>query len=132
MERLTCRKTRALILLAGLATLTACGEQGNIGGTWFREAGAQLDNGEFGRANMQSIAAQVCYPNGRGAAYKGGKIGSAPKDPVVVLDPTSTQTNPVFRVHCSGKLDGRYAQVIYRDYVNSAGQAISVTTATAE
>lgn len=131
MPRLTYRKTCALVLLTGLATLAACGEQGG-GSPWFGEAGAQIDGGQFGNATMQNIAAQVCYPNGRGSAYKGGKLGRAPADPVVVLDPASTQTSPVFRVHCSGTLDGKYARIIYNDYVNSAGQAISVTAATAE
>ncbi|WP_299862480.1 hypothetical protein [uncultured Roseobacter sp.] len=129
MERMTHRKTRAALLLAGLATLAACGEQ-NSGSVWFSEAGAQLDSGEFGNATMQNMVAQVCNPNG--SAYKTGKIGVSPRDPVVVLDPASSPANPVYRVHCTGRLDGNYARVIYRDYVGSAGQAITVETATAE
>lgn len=119
-------------LLASVMTLTACGEQGTGGGKWFREAGAQLDNGEFGNATMQNFAAQVCFPNGRGSAGKGTKIGGTPGDPVVVVDPASTPRQPIYRVHCDGRLDGRYARIIYRDYVNSAGQAITVTEANAE
>ncbi|MEM9637804.1 MAG: hypothetical protein AAGA94_09170 [Pseudomonadota bacterium] len=129
MERLTYRKSRAVVLLAGLATLAACGEQGS-GGQWFREAGAQIDGGEFGNATMQNMVAHVCNPNG--SAYRTGKIGVSPKDPVVVLDPVSTPANPVYRVHCTGRLDGKYARVIYRDYVSSAGQEITVSTATGE
>lgn len=131
MERLTHQKTRAIALLAGLAALAACGEQGS-GGQWFREAGAQIDTGEFGNATMQNMVAQVCYPGGRSSAFKGSKIGSAPRDPVVVLDPVSTPANPVYRVHCTGELDGKYAQIIYRDYVRSSVENTTVATATAE
>ncbi|MCV3272870.1 hypothetical protein [Roseobacter sinensis] len=132
MARLTSGKLRALTLLTGLAALAACGEQGAGGGKWFREAGAQLDGGEFGNATMQNMVAQVCFPQGRGGAYGAGKIGSVPGDPVVVIDPESTPRQPVYRVHCDGRLDGKYARIIYRDYVSSAGQAITVTAADAE
>ncbi|WP_299679690.1 hypothetical protein [uncultured Roseobacter sp.] len=132
MTQLTSGKLRALALLTGLAALAACGEQGSGGGKWFREAGAQLDNGEFGNATMQNMIAQVCFPNGRSGAFGGTKIGGTAGDPVVVVDPASTPRRPVYRVHCDGQLDGRYARIIYRDYVNSAGQAITVTEATAE
>ncbi|MEP2474675.1 hypothetical protein [Roseobacter sp.] len=129
MTPLTNRKTRALIFVTGMTALTACG----IGdGTWNREAGAQLDDGEFGNATMQNIAAQVCFPGGKSARNGGGKFGHTPGDPVVVLDPASTRVNPIYRVHCDGRLDGKYARIVYRDYVNSAGQEITVTNATAE
>lgn len=127
MARLTTPKT--LALLAGLAALSACGEQGS-GGVWLREAGTQLDSGEFGNANLQNMTAQVCNPNG--SAYKSGKIGAPAADPVVVLDPSSTTANPIYRVHCTGRLDGKYARVIYRDYVASATPPLSIDAATAE
>ena len=130
MDQATPRTSRICLFLAGLTLLTACGEQG--GGTWFREAGSQLDNGEYGNAIMQNMIAQVCFPNGRTNAIKGGKFGTTVGDPVVVLDPSSTRRNPVFRVHCDGQLDGKFAQVVYRDYIRNAGQDITVTEATAE
>ncbi|WP_299738404.1 hypothetical protein [uncultured Roseobacter sp.] len=130
MERLTYQKSRAIALLAGLATLAACGEQGS-GGQWFREAGAQVDSGEFGAATMQNMVAQTCKTSGFGAGKAGGKLGTV-GDPVVVLDPSSTTSNPVYRIHCDGRLDGKYAEVIYREYVESATQKTITEDAEAE
>ncbi|GFE51510.1 hypothetical protein So717_32630 [Roseobacter cerasinus] len=128
MDTLPLRPTPARLLLAGVLLLTACGEQG--GGVWYREAGSQLDAGEYGAATMQNMIAQVCFPQGHGSSYRGGKIGAPVGDPVVVLDPSSTRSTPVFRVHCDGRLDGKYAQVVYNDYVGSAAQKTAVDTAT--
>ncbi|MEM0948630.1 MAG: hypothetical protein AAGK37_14620 [Pseudomonadota bacterium] len=79
------------------------------------EVGSQLDDGWFGEANVHNTLAQMCY----GPGGKGGKNGVA-TDPLVVLDPTSTQSRPIYRVHCDGQLNGKYAQVIFREYVDSA------------
>lgn len=128
MGMLPLRQTPVPLLLAGVLLLTACGEQG--GSTWHREAGSQLDAGEYGRATMQNMIAQVCFPGGRGNTFRGGKIGAPVGDPVVVLDPSSTRSAPVFRVHCDGRLDGKYARVVYSDYVGSAAQKTAVDTAT--
>ncbi|MBW4707653.1 hypothetical protein KX928_07625 [Roseobacter sp. YSTF-M11] len=130
MQSLTTRTTRTLALTVGLTALAACGEQGS-GGQWFREAGIQIDSGEFGNATMINMMAQVCNPSGVAGAG-GSKVGGSPSDPLVVLDPASTVAQPVFRVHCDGRLDGKYARIIYRDYVGSASQKTTVEEATAE
>ncbi len=80
-----------------------------------QEVGSQLDNGWFGDATMHNMLAQTCNLSGG----KGGKAGAL-VDPLVVLDPSSTQSRPIYRVHCDGKLNGKYAQVIFNDYVLSA------------
>ncbi|MDW3222584.1 MAG: hypothetical protein R8G34_06785 [Paracoccaceae bacterium] len=117
MQRLTYQNARAVALLAGLSALAACGEQGSTG-AFYREAGSQIDSGAFGAATRQNIAAQTCRTSGFGA----GKAGVAPADPIVALDPVSTRANPVYRVYCDGRLDGKYAQIIYSEYVESATQ----------
>ena len=84
------------------------------------EAGSQLDNGSFGNATMHNMMAQVC--NGPGTGVKGAKSGVV-ADPVVVLDPASSPQRPIYRVHCDGQLNGKYAQVIFQEFVASAGAA---------
>jgi hypothetical protein len=99
-----------------------------------RPAGYELDDtGGFGNATVQNLVAQTCNNTGAlGSARYAGKAGATLGDPVVVLDPESTPANPVYRVYCDGNLDGKYAAVIYRDYVRSASQAATVEEATAE
>lgn len=118
---------RALVLIWGLATLAACSPESGPG-QFHREAGAQVDQGEFGNATLHNQLVQTCRTNGTG----GGKIGAPVSDPLVVLDPASTPKRQVYRVHCSGQLDGKFAQVIYRDYVGSAVQAATVEAADTE
>lgn len=127
MNTLLKTPARYLLLIAGVATVTACAPEGGIG-SFYREAGAQLDQGEFGNATLHNQLVQTCRTNGAGF----GKAGAAAADPVVVLDPKSTPSRPIYRVHCSGQLDGKYAQIIYRDYVGSASQQIDVERADSE
>jgi hypothetical protein len=83
-----------------------------------KEAGLFLDEGGFGTPTMHNTLAQICSGYGKGS--KAGAMG----DPVVVLDPSrSSPGNPVYyqdKVGCSGQLNGKYAEVIFREYVNSA------------
>ena len=111
---------RAGLLISGLAILTACAH----------EAGSQLDTGYFGNATLHNQLVQTCKTNGYGYD-KGGKAGSVAGDPVVVLDPSSTANRPVYRIHCDGRLDGKYASVIYNEYVRSATAGSGVEEATA-
>ena len=50
----------------------------------------------------------------------------------LVLDPQSTPERKVYRVHCDGRLDGKFAQIIYREYVASATQKTTVSAADSE
>jgi hypothetical protein len=127
MDNLLKKPAQALGLAIGLSTLAACAPESGVG-QFYQEAGVQLDQGEFGNATLHNQLVQTCRTNGIG----GGKIGGQAGDPLVVLDPESTPTRKVYRVHCNGKLDGKYAQVIYRDYVGSAVQASNVQQADAE
>ncbi len=86
-----------------------------VAGCTQNEVGSQIDDGWFGDATMHNMLAQTCT----NAGGKGGKSG-AMVDPLVVLDPSSTQSRPIYRVHCDGRLNGKYAQVIFRDYIASA------------
>ncbi|WP_295311132.1 hypothetical protein [Roseobacter sp.] len=116
MKHVTINKTRITVLGLCLATLSACAYP----------AGSQLDNGNFGDATMHNMMVQACKTNGLGAG-KGGKYGSHLADPVVVLDPASTPGRKIYRVHCDGRLDGKYANIIYNEYVGSATQTPTVS-----
>ncbi|MDU8942952.1 hypothetical protein [Ovoidimarina sediminis] len=111
------------LVLVATATLGAAG--------CAYEAGSQIDNGTFGNATMHNMLAQMC--KGQGSGVKGAKSGVV-TDPVVMLDPASTPSRPIYRVHCDGQLNGKYAQVIFREYIGSAvpaPQNATVATQTA-
>jgi hypothetical protein len=125
MTQLTARNTRtAGLVMIGALALTACD----------RPAGWELDTtGGFGNATVNNLVAQTCTNIGASGSGKyGGKAGATLGDPVVVLDPQSTPANPVYRVYCDGRLDGKYAEIIYRDYVASATQKTTVAQAAAD
>ena len=127
MNNLVKNPARMLMILTGLATVAACAPESGPG-QFYREAGTQIDSGEFGNATLHNQLVQTCRTNGA----IGGKAGAAAGDPVVVLAPESTPTRKVYRVHCSGNLDGKYAQIIYREYVASATQQPNVEEADGE
>ena len=102
-------KTPWKLILVATATLGAAG--------CTYEAGSQIDNGSFGHATMHNMMAQMC--KGYGSGVKGAKSGVV-ADPVVMLDPASSPSRPIYRVHCDGQLNGKYAQVIFREYTGSA------------
>ena len=115
-------KIKTLLVGAAVLALTACGE-GPVGKFWTQEAGAFLDEGGFGNPTMNNLLAQMC---------KGQAKGYIVPEPVVVLDPKSAPSNPAYyrgQVKCSGQLNGKYAEVIFQDYVGSASlsQEISGT-----
>ena len=114
-----------IALVGALAIVSGCAPESGVG-QFYREAGTQLDQGEFGNATLHNQLAQICN---RGGGYKTGKAGSSLGDPVVVLDPTSTPGQPIYRVHCEGKLDGKYALVNYNEYIGSSVQKTTVEDA---
>lgn len=126
MQYLIKKSTHAVALTAGLVTLAACSAEQGIGNSFFQEAGTQIDPGEFGNATLHNQLVQTCRTNS--ASYQ-GKVGGVSGDPVVVLDPTSSANRPVYRVHCDGRLDGKYALVIYNEYITSAAEDPTVTDA---
>lgn len=128
MQNLVKISTRAAMLITGIATLTACSPETSFA-NFFREAGAQLDTGDFGNATLHNQLAQTCRTSGSGYGKGIGKAGGAAGDPVVVLDPESTGTRKIYRVYCDGRLDGKYAAVIYSEYVRSATQTPTVERA---
>jgi hypothetical protein len=96
-----------IIMGAGLLALAACGD------SWNQEAGSKLDEGGFGNPTMNNMLAQMC---------KGQAKGYIVPDPVVAMDPKSPPSDPRYmqgQVMCSGHLNGKYAQVIWTEYVQS-------------
>ena len=69
----------------------------------------------FGNSTMNNMMAQMC---------RGRAKGYVPRDPLVVLDPSrTTPTRPAYTrstIRCSGDLNGKYAEVIFQEYVGSA------------
>ena len=107
-------KIKTVMIGAAALALTACGD-GPVGKFWYQPAGAFLDEGGFGNPTMNNMLAQMC---------KGQAKGYIVPDPVVVLDPKSAPNNPSYyrgQVRCSGNLNGKYAEVIFQEYVGSAG-----------
>lgn len=106
-------KIKSLLVGAGVLALTACGE-GQVGAFFTQPAGAFIDEGGFGNATMHNLLAQKCV---------GAPKGFIEPDPVVMLQ-AATATAPAvygrYSVYCNGRLNGKYAQVIFREYVGSA------------
>jgi hypothetical protein len=121
MKYLSFCTTPSAGLLIGALALAGCD----------RPAGHELDlTGGFGNATVNNLVAQTCRNTGAAGAFGGaGKAGATLGDPVVVLDPASTTAEPIYRVYCDGRLDGKYAAITYRDYVRSATQGASVADA---
>lgn len=104
-------KTKTLLIGAGALALAACGE---APATWNQPAGSFLDEGGFGNPTMQNTLAQLCVGKAKGYVVP---------DPVVALHPSSTADNPVYyrgQVRCSGNLNGKYAEVLFTEYVDGA------------
>lgn len=97
-----------LIGAAGAVALTAC-----TPATWHQEAGAFIDEGGFGNPTMQNMLAQMCT---------GQPKGYIVPDPVVGLRPKGGGPTVYARysVYCHGHLNGKYAEVIFQEYVRSA------------
>ncbi len=100
-------KLKALLCAASLVSLAGCAI----------EAGSQIDEGGFGNPTMNNTLAQL-------ATRCGGQAkGYIVPDPVVVRDPGSSEAFPRYRlaqVRCLGGLNGKYAEVIFGEYVASA------------
>ncbi len=103
--------SKPLIAAAGLVVLTACGDR-QIGSTWTQEAGFFLDEGAFGNPTMHNMLVQMCHSH-----IPKGQIMFEPK---VVRAPAGSPKPYIRRARCSGHLNGKYAQVIFQEYVASA------------
>lgn len=118
---------KTLLGAAALVALTAC--TSGTTADFFSEAGAELDEGGFGNPTMNNMMAHMA------SRCAGQAKGYIVPDPIVVRDPASPAEAPRYRnayVRCSGELDGKYATVIYREYVASATQRSTVTQADTE
>lgn len=120
-------RIKTLLGAAALLALTACTTGSSA--EFFGEAGAEVDEGAFGNPTMNNMLAH------KAARCAGQAKGYIVPDPIVVRDPNSPMHAPVYRhgyVRCSGHLDGKYATIIYRDYVASAIPPSQVRQADAE
>lgn len=107
-------KQTILAILAAAALGACSAETSTVLTAWNQPAGAFLDEGGFGNATMQNMLAQMC--SGRAKGY-------IVPDAVVVLDPKSAPEQPRYyraSIKCWDKLDGKYAEVIFQEYVESA------------
>jgi len=114
-------KIKTLMIGVGALALAACSTD-----KFNSEAGAFLDEGGFGNPTMTNMLAQMC---------SGQAKGFVPSEPLVVLDPKSAPSNPRYfrgQVTCSGELNGKFAEVIFTEYVSGATTAATVSDAEAE
>lgn len=114
-------KLKLLLCAAGVAALGACTE-GSMR-EFYSEAGSEVDEGGFGNPTMNNMMAHMA------AACRGRAKGYIVPDPVVVLDPASPADAPRYRhayARCSGELNGKYAEVIWAEYLR-AGVPIQLT-----
>ncbi|WP_145953425.1 hypothetical protein [Oceaniglobus indicus] len=110
----------SMVIAATALTLAGCSEETALNFT--QPAGAFLDEGQFGNATMNNTLAQKCSNQPKGYIVP---------DPIVVLDPNASYSpkspQPGLaagyrqgRIQCSGNLNGKYAKVIFDEYVDSA------------
>lgn len=102
---------KPLFAAVGLFALAACGDR-QIGSSWNQEAGAFLDEGGFGNPTMNNMMAQQC----RSSFPKGTIIFEAK----VVPAPTGAPAPFIRQTECKGDLNGKYAAIIFQEYVASA------------
>lgn len=107
-----------LFAFASLLALSACGDR-TVLSSWNQPAGAFLDEGGFGNPTMNNMLAQKC----NSSLVKGRIL----YEPTVVRAPRGAPAPYVARVHCGGYLNGKYAEVIFREYVESATEAPPTT-----
>ena len=90
------------------------------------EAGSWIDEGGFGNPTMQNMLAQMCRQAGK--SFKPGAVS----DPVVVLDPSTAGPQPVTyrqsRLTCQDSINGKYAEVIFNEYVSSGESELVIET----
>ena len=124
-------RTKTIAAAALLGALAACSDN-DFAPSFAGEAGQQLDTGVFGNATLNNQLVQSACGSGiAGSGVAGGKLSGGTADPVVVQDPAFTTTTPVYRVYCQGLLHGKYARVIFSEYVGSATQKSEVGQVTA-
>ena len=104
---------KTLLIGASVLAVSACGEAGLEGID--QPAGAWIDEGGFGNPTMYNMMAQKCAGRSKGFILP---------DPIVTLDPAREAAGKSpYRsgsIRCSGNLNGKYAQVIWGQYVDSA------------
>lgn len=114
------RKTPIIAALCVLG-LAACGDRDPLS-SWNQEAGGFLDEGGFGNPTMHNLLAQKCnsyIPKGR-IIY----------EPKVVRAPVNAPKPYIAKVHCAGYMNGKYAMVIFNEYVASATEESPYETTT--
>ena len=107
---------KTLLIGASVLAVSACGETGAY--QFDQPAGAWLDEGGFGNPTMYNMMAQKCAGRSKGFIVP---------DPVVMLDPSREAAGKspyrTGSIRCSGHLNGKYAAVIWGEYVDSATAA---------
>ncbi len=113
----------SLVLIGTALTLAACSANTSSPlGSWHQPAGAFIDEGQFGNPTMRNTIAQKCVDKPKGHIVPEYVVVL---NPDAYANPKSPQqtTVPQYRrgqVRCSGDLNGKYAEVIFKEYVDSA------------
>jgi len=128
----------ASVLIASTALLSACASQDPVYTAFNREAGSLLDTGTFGNATMNNT--QIMHAVVNFLATQGiGKnrleaVASFGEDQPLIVTEGRERRNRRTVTEVSGfvsghpmVMDGKYAQIIYREYVASATIAPTIS-----
>ena len=120
-------RIKSLVLVGMALTLAACtAENSTALSSWNQPAGAFIDEGQFGNPTMQNTLAQKCVGKPKGhivpeyVVVLNPDASSSPKSAQETLVPKYARG----QVRCSGDLNGKYAQVIFEEYVDSATEFV--------
>jgi len=115
---------RSLLVVSASLTLAACTAENSATLTsWNQPAGAFIDEGGFGNATMRNtLAMKQCVGRPKGYIVPEHIVMLNPEASASPKSPQETVTTQYRRakVQCSGDLNGKFAQILFEEYVESA------------
>jgi len=115
---------KTLLVVSATVALAACtGENSSTLTSWNQPAGAFLDEGGFGNATMRNTQAMTqCVGRPKGYILPEHVVVLNPEYNEDPKSPRETVSTRYVRgqVRCSGDLNGKYAMVVFGEYVESA------------
>jgi len=114
---------KSLLVVTASLGLAACSSENSATLTsWNQPAGAFLDEGGFGNATMRNTRAMTqCVGKPKGYIVPEHVVVLNPNYDVDPKSPRDTVETQYFRaqVRCSGDLNGKFAMVVFEEYVES-------------
>lgn len=114
---------KSLLVVSAAFGLGACTAENSAGLTgWNQPAGAFLDEGGFGNSTMRNTLAMTqCVGKPKGYIVPDHIVVLNPDHSVDPKSPRHTATSPYrqAQVRCSGDLSGKFAEIVFQEYVES-------------